>query len=116
MSLGVGTWLDGLGSSADNLKCTTTDDTHLLAAARFTERCFRAVGQEASPGKCVLLSTSKTTRKRMKDWSISCGDRGWAVKLDVRDLEGHLDATNRAKAHTLSCRRRMWLVLSHSGS
>ena len=92
------------GRVADNLKCTTTDDAHLLAAARFTDRYIRAVGQEASPGKCVLLSTSQVTRKRMKDWSISYGDKGWAVKLDVRDLGGHLDVTNRARAHTLSCR------------
>ena len=68
---------------ADNLKCTTRDDSCLLAAARLTDRYIRAVGQEASPGKCVLLSTSKATRKRMKDWSISYGDKGSAVKLDV---------------------------------
>ena len=89
---------------ADNLKCTCTDEVQLLSAARFTDRYIQAVGQEASPGKCVLLSTSRDTRKRMKRWSISFGDKGWAVKLDVRDLGGHLDVTNRARAHTLSCR------------
>ena len=48
---------------ADNLKCTTTDGHKLLEAARFTDRYIRAVGQEASPSKCVLLSTSKGYKK-----------------------------------------------------
>ena len=60
---------------ADNLKCTTTDGHKLLEAARFTDQYIRAVGPEASPSKCVLLSTSKVTRKRMKFWSISTGNR-----------------------------------------
>ena len=73
---------------ADNLKCTTTDGHKLLEAARFTDQYIRAVGQEASPSKCVLLSTSKATRKRMKNWPISAGNKGWGIKLDVRDLGG----------------------------
>ena len=89
---------------ADNLKCTATDGYTLLDAARFTDQYIRAVGQEASPSKCVLLSTSKATRKRMKNWATSTGDKGWAVKLDVRDLGGHLDITNRARAGTLAQR------------
>ena len=89
---------------ADNLKCTTTDGNKLLEAARFTDQYIRAVGQEASPSKCVLLSTSKATRKRMKNWSISAGDKGWGVKLDVRDLGGHLDITCRVRAGTLARR------------
>ena len=57
-----------------------------------------------SPGKCVLLSTSKTVRRAMKLWDIS-GDGGfWKVQLDVRDLGGHLDFTYRARAGTLSSR------------
>ena len=57
-----------------------------------------------SPGKCVLLSTSKFVRKAMKLWDIS-GDWGfWNVQLDVRDLGGHLDFTMRARAGTLSKR------------
>ena len=57
-----------------------------------------------SPGKCVLLSTSKSVRKAMKLWDIS-GDGGfWKVQLDVRDLGGHLDFTFRARAGTLSKR------------
>ena len=89
---------------ADNLKCTTTDGRKLLEAARFSDQYIRAVGQEASAGKCVLLSTSKATRERMKNWSISAGDKGWGFKLDVRDLGGHLDITNRARAGTLAQR------------
>ena len=45
---------------ADNLKCTNTDGHKLLEAARFTDQYIRAFGQEASPSKCVLLSTSKS--------------------------------------------------------
>ena len=87
---------------ADNLKCTTADGHTLLEAGNFTDRYTRAVGQEASPGKCVLLSTSKVVRRNMKKWSISAGDRSWGTKLDVRDLGGHLDITNWARAGTLA--------------
>ena len=87
---------------ADNLKCTTTDGNSLLAAARFTDQYIRAVGQEASPSKCFLLSTSKAARKHMRNWIISAGNKGWGIKLDVRDLGGHLDMTNRARAGTLA--------------
>ena len=62
-----------------------------------------AVGQEASPSKCVLLSTSKAARRRMTACNMNEGCF-WAVKLDVRDLGGHLDVTLRAVAGTLSCR------------
>ena len=89
---------------ADNLKCTTVDGGALLEAARLTDRYIRAVGQEASPSKCVLLSTSKATRKVMRNWSISAGNRCWGTRLDVRDLGGHLDITNMARAGTLAHR------------
>ena len=63
-----------------------------------------------SPGKCVLLSTSKSVRKGMKLWDIS-GDGGfWNVQLDVRDLGGHLDFTLRARAGTLS--KRIYVATS----
>ena len=90
--------------NADNLKCTTTNGRSLLEAARFTDKYIRAVGQEASPSIWVLLSTSRATRKCMKIWTISLADKGWGVKLDVRDLGGHLDITNRARAGTLAAR------------
>ena len=47
----------------------------------------------------VLL---KATRNSMRNWSISAGNRGWGTKLDVRDLGGHLDITNRARAGSLA--------------
>ena len=51
---------------ADNLKCNSYDADTLLAAAQYTVSYVRVVGQEASPSKCVLLSTtSKTASKRM---------------------------------------------------
>ena len=65
----------------------------LFGAAGFTARCVRAVGQDVSPGNCVLLSTSKPVRKAMKLWDISGDGRFWKVQLDVRDLWGHLDFT-----------------------
>ena len=75
-----------------------------LSSARFTARHVRSVGQDVSPGKCVLLSTSKSDRRAMKMWDIS-GDGGfWKVQLDVRDLDGDLDFTLRARTGTL-CKR-----------
>ena len=65
---------------------------------------LRSVGQDVSPGKCVLLSTSKSVRKAMRLWEISGGGSFWKVQLDVRDLGGHLDITRRARAGTLSKR------------
>ena len=89
---------------ADNLKCSAERPRALFESARFTARYVRSVGQDVSPGKCVLLSTSKSVRKAMKLWDIS-GDGGfWKVLLDVRDLGGHLDFTLRARAGTLSKR------------
>ena len=52
----------------------------------------------------MLLGASKATRRCMKDWVISAGGKGWATKLDIRDLGGHLDITQRARAGTLSAR------------
>ena len=43
----------------------------LFDSARFTAQYVRSVGQDVSPGKCVLLSTSKSVRKAMKLWDIS---------------------------------------------
>ena len=76
---------------ADNLKCSAERPRALFASARFTAQYVLSVGQDVSPGKCVLLSTSKSVRKAMKLWDI-CGDGGfWKVQLDVRDFGGHLD-------------------------
>ena len=89
---------------ADNLKCSAARPRALFESANFTARYVRSVGQDVSPGKCVLLSTSKSVRKAMKLWDVA-GDGGfWNVQLDVRDLGGHLEFTLRARAGTLSKR------------
>ena len=51
----------------------------------------------------------------MKDWVVFAQDERWTVKLDVRDLGGHLDTTYRAWGCTLAARvlavlRVVWLV------
>ena len=43
----------------------------LFDSAGFTARYVRSVGQDVSPGKCVLLRTSKSGRKAVKLWEIS---------------------------------------------
>ena len=89
---------------ADNLKCSAERPSALFDAARFTARYVRAAGQDVSPGKCVLLSTSKSVRRAMKLWDISGDGKFWKVQLDLKDLGGHLDFTKRARAGTLSQR------------
>ena len=69
----------------------------LFGAARFTVQYVRAVGQDVSLGKCVLLSTSKASRQSTKLWDDSGDGRRWSVRLDVRDLGRHLDFTGRAE-------------------
>ena len=51
--------------NADNLQCSAQRPGALFDSARFTALHFRSVGQDVSPGKCVLLSTSKSVRKAM---------------------------------------------------
>ena len=91
---------------ADNLKCSAERPGALFDYARFTAQYVRSVGQDVSPGKCVLLSISKSVRKAVKLWDISENGGLWKVQLDVRDLGGHLDFTLRARAGTLSNRVR----------
>ena len=50
------------------------------------------------------MSTSAVVRQEMKDWVISAQGERWTVKLDVRDLGGHLDTTYRAWGCTLVAR------------
>ena len=89
---------------ADSLKCSAARPRALFESAHFTAQYVRSVGQDVSPGQCVLLSTSRAVRRAMKLWDIS-GDGGfWRVQLDVRDLGRHLDFTYRARAGTLSKR------------
>ena len=91
---------------ADNLKCSAQRPLALFEAARFTAQYVQSVGQDVSPGKCVLLSTSKSVRKAMKLWDVSGNGSFWKVQLDVKDLGGHLDFTLRARAGMLSKRVR----------
>ena len=100
---------------ADNLKCVRCNRGQLLRAARFTTAYVRLVGQEPAPSQCVFLSTSAAVRKDMRNWLISDGGDRWSVKLDVRDLGGHHDATYRSWGCTLAARVRevlrvVWLV------
>ena len=61
------------------------------------------------------MSTSAAVRRDMKAWVISGEGERWSVKLDVRDLGGHLDSTYRAWGRTLAARvlsvlRVVWSV------
>ena len=89
---------------ADNLKCVSGSPAALLSAARFTNLYISLVGQKAAPKKCVFLSTSKDVRSDVKCWAVSDAGDKWSVKLDIRDLGGHLDSTFRARAVTLGFR------------
>ena len=89
---------------ADNLKCVSSDDDDLLEAARFTNTYIRLVGQAPAPSKCVLLSTSAVVRGLMKEWTLSDAEDRWSVKLDTRDLGGHLDTSYRRRNTTLAGR------------
>ena len=89
---------------ADNLKCVSSDDNDLLETARFTSTYIRLVGQAPAPSKCILLSTSAVVRGLMRDWVLSDAGDKWSVKLDTRDLGGHLDTTFRRRNTTLAGR------------
>ena len=96
---------------ADNLKCSAARPRALFESSNFTAQYVRSVGQDVSPGKCVLLSTSKAVRRAMKLWDIS--GEGWffgRFSLMSEILGGHLDFTYRARAGTLS-RRVVRLLL-----
>ena len=100
---------------ADNLKCVSSRPEQLLMAAQFTSAYVRLVGQEPAPSKCVLMISSADVRRDMKAWVIADEGERWSVKLDVRDLGGHLDTTYRAWGRTLVARvlavlRVVWLV------
>ena len=51
---------------ADNLKCSAARPRAVFESAHFTAQYVRSVGQDVSPGKCVLLSTSRAVRRAMK--------------------------------------------------
>ena len=56
---------------ADNLKCSAVRPRALFESAHVTAQYVRLVGQDVSPGKCVLLCTSSPVRRAMKLWDIS---------------------------------------------
>ena len=71
----------------DNLKCVCRDLGLLLHAARFTNGHVR---------------TSKVVRGGVRNWVLSEDGDKWTVKMDVRDLERHLDTTRRGLVCTCS--------------
>ena len=64
---------------ADDLKCSAERPRAPFEAARFPAQHVWSVGQDVSPGKCVLLSTSKSVRKAMKLWDVSGSGGFWKV-------------------------------------
>ena len=56
------------------------------------------------------MSTSAAVRRDMRDWDICDGNERWTVRLDVRDLGGHLDSTYTLAARVCSVLRVVWLV------
>ena len=92
---------------ADNLNRVSRVPEVLLAAARFTTGYVRLVGQEPAPSKCVLMSTSRAVHSAMRGWVVSDEGHRWSVKLDVRDLGGHLDTSFRGWSSTLASRVRL---------
>ena len=74
----------------------------LCPLSDLTVQCVMSVGQDVSPGKCLLLSTSKTVGQSMRLWDVSGDGQPWKVELDIGDLGGHLDFSWRARAGTLS--------------
>ena len=81
---------------ADNLKCVARDPNLLLRVARLT------AGYVRPPSKCVLMSTSRAVRSNMRGLVVSDEGHRWCVKLDVRDLGGHLDTTLHGWSSTLA--------------
>ena len=66
-----------------------------MRAARYTSRYIQVVGQQLALSKCVLLSIRRAIGSEMRSWIISDEDEKWSVELDVRDLGGHVNSTQR---------------------
>ena len=75
--------------------------------ARFTTGYVRLVGQELAPSKCVHMSNFWAVRGAMRGWVVSDEGHRWSVKLDVRDLGGHLDTIFHGWSSTLASRVRL---------
>ena len=55
----------------------------------------------------MLLSISRAVRSNTRGWVVSDEGHRWSVKLDVRDLGGHLDTTFHGWSSTLASRVRL---------
>ena len=53
------------------------------------------------------MSTSRAVRSAVRGWVVSDEGHRWSVKLDVRDLGGHLDTTFHGWSSTLASRVRL---------
>ena len=53
--------------------CVSRDPGLLLRSTGFTAGYVRLVGQEPANSKCVLMSTSRVTRRNMRDWVLTDG-------------------------------------------
>ena len=67
----------------DNLKCCAERPRALFESARFTAQYVRSVGQDVSPGKCVLPSTSKSGQAGYEALWTCCWEMVvfWKVQL-----------------------------------
>ena len=90
---------------ADNLTCSAERPRALFESARFTAQYVRSVGQDVSPGECVLLRTSKSVRKSMKLWDFTF--RAWAGTLSKR--------VGKATVGLLLLVLYLWVFKSNSG-
>ena len=69
--------------NSDNLDCSVYCSQDFVGAARFTVKYVKAVGQDISFVKCVLLSISKVVRKASRALAISGDGRPWSVMFGI---------------------------------
>ena len=93
-----------------NPKYVTHDPQLFFRAARVTTWYLWFVGQQPAPSKCFLASARQALRTEMRDLIISDDGGKWSVKLDVRDLGGHLACHRPTPAgiHTCRFKREKW--------
>ena len=76
---------------ADNRKCSAERRRPCLNLLGSLPSMYGRSVRDVSPGKCVLLTTSRSVRRAMKLWGVAGDGVFWKVELGVRDLGGHLD-------------------------
>ena len=84
-----------------------------LSAFRMTRMFFSLLLNTRS--RAPKLPGRRLLRNRMTAWRYATAGCLWTVKLDVRDLGGHLDVTLRALAGTLGDRVSAAGALPHGG-